>query len=938
MNTRKIRWAWFAALAAGCQSPNLAGMAPWREDADSIVQTSGETAARNAPAGLPGPAQKPDKSPSPQELAREGELYLQQHFNADAPGALEAARSRFDAAARLDPNFATAHHRLGIIADLQRRFPDAEQHYLNALALDPQNASILSDLGYSHVLQHNWSTSEAYLTRALQVSPRNEMTLDHLAYVYVQQGQDQRAAAVLQQFLPPDRISSRMSELIADRQRIASVRANPPIQQQAAPQHQFAQQHLQPDDRRAAEVQRIHQTGFSGAPNQPQHPLNSRMSAAQSPLAAGAPSQGDIIRDQLARIDREGLPQDNAPIVVGASHMFANPAPETRPAEPYFGPPSQFEHQPPPGGAPGWNHVPPLAAPGRSQQPPSADQQHSNFSQEHQQTRQSPPPMNAWSPDAAPGDWATNAPSGRDPQASSRPVGPVEELVAPSYDEPHVALPHLPTTGRQSFVLDQTADAARSGYGVPSQPSMNAPIPEFDRQPVDRREFDARQYEARQHSYEAMPQDSGWPHEPTPRENPYSMPPHAAGAGAESLPRIAPGPSRHSESSARAARSAPLMAGNRSADPTREAAPRSDARPNQPRERTAFGTRPSPHYEIPDESPYIEAPPIRSAPAHRHPLEEGLNDWGGQRPPRARQASFPDDIGTSAPPLDLVRQPQERTTPPLDPAAGTRPPNRFDEARRRAALMGLGVGPGQELTPLEQPARRVSPGSDSQWNGSAFQPPRRELPDQARIPDLSTSPSFFEQRDAATPRNSLGQEMPSGPSTMRRHEVWPAAATSQPVSQPPSHPAAGVSAGSALDAPWASSAVVNAMSPYDEMRRRVDQTVQQSMTETWGNRPAQAIPSPASGTPIDRPPPPSQQMERWNHTAVRPDPYPHDSAQQRTSQANQPSQLPTVTPTADRMTPGHAGVPRYIPQTSRAVAPPNYRDGIVIPEQYAPQR
>jgi tetratricopeptide (TPR) repeat protein len=83
------------------------------------------------------------------QLIREGQALLQKADSNDPHSAqLEEARQLLSEAVQLSPNSHQAHHSLAIIADLQKDWKAAEEHYKQALSQRPQDASLLNDLGY----------------------------------------------------------------------------------------------------------------------------------------------------------------------------------------------------------------------------------------------------------------------------------------------------------------------------------------------------------------------------------------------------------------------------------------------------------------------------------------------------------------------------------------------------------------------------------------------------------------------------------------------------------------------------------------------------------------------------------------------------------------------------------------------------------------------
>lgn len=96
----------------------------------------------------------------------------------------QVAKSLYEQVLQKQPQNAEAHHRLGVLADQEGRYPEAQQHYQVALQQDPQNASLLSDIGYSYYSQDRLQEAEQHLTAALQIQPGNQYARNNLAHVY----------------------------------------------------------------------------------------------------------------------------------------------------------------------------------------------------------------------------------------------------------------------------------------------------------------------------------------------------------------------------------------------------------------------------------------------------------------------------------------------------------------------------------------------------------------------------------------------------------------------------------------------------------------------------------------------------------------------------------------------------------------------------------
>lgn len=113
-----------------------------------------------------------------------------------ADGRLEEAKSAYRRALQQQPTHLVANHRLGVIADQQQDFGNAEKHYLTALKVDSSDPNLLSDLGYSYLLQQRFREAEEYFQRALKVQPTHSKALNNLGLLYSKQNEYDKALAV----------------------------------------------------------------------------------------------------------------------------------------------------------------------------------------------------------------------------------------------------------------------------------------------------------------------------------------------------------------------------------------------------------------------------------------------------------------------------------------------------------------------------------------------------------------------------------------------------------------------------------------------------------------------------------------------------------------------------------------------------------------------
>jgi Flp pilus assembly protein TadD len=82
------------------------------------------------------------------------------------------------------------YHRLGVVADRQRKFREAEALFGQAIQRNPANPELFNDLGYCFFLQGRLEKSERALLKAVGLSPSSSRFRNNLGLVYGYQGRD----------------------------------------------------------------------------------------------------------------------------------------------------------------------------------------------------------------------------------------------------------------------------------------------------------------------------------------------------------------------------------------------------------------------------------------------------------------------------------------------------------------------------------------------------------------------------------------------------------------------------------------------------------------------------------------------------------------------------------------------------------------------------
>ena len=85
------------------------------------------------------------------------------------------------------------YHRLGILADREQRYQEAESYYRRALAVNPTDGRIWNDLGYSYLLQGRLQEAELALGRAVALDPKDGRARNNLGLVLGHQGRMEEA-------------------------------------------------------------------------------------------------------------------------------------------------------------------------------------------------------------------------------------------------------------------------------------------------------------------------------------------------------------------------------------------------------------------------------------------------------------------------------------------------------------------------------------------------------------------------------------------------------------------------------------------------------------------------------------------------------------------------------------------------------------------------
>jgi tetratricopeptide (TPR) repeat protein len=185
------------SLNTGCSSTSrrnplgdLSLPSPWATVKASEKEQTKTSATRATPGKKNAPTSEADS-----QIA----LDLLRARGMENAGDYDKARKIYESLRKSHPDNLDVVHRLGVVADAQRRHGEAEGMFLYVLARDPRNAEVLSDLGYCYYLQGQLTKAESAILKAATIEPENELYHNNLGLVVGQQGRYDEALEYFQQ-------------------------------------------------------------------------------------------------------------------------------------------------------------------------------------------------------------------------------------------------------------------------------------------------------------------------------------------------------------------------------------------------------------------------------------------------------------------------------------------------------------------------------------------------------------------------------------------------------------------------------------------------------------------------------------------------------------------------------------------------------------------
>jgi len=191
-------------LASGCAGMQERGSKPWMNlpsPWSTVKNSPAKASARDEETPAAATKSKPTtrstaKSKTNDKSGKDAEsaaMALLRGINHERSGEWDKARLVYEDIRQKQPDNLDAVHRLGIVADAQRRHAEAEQLFLYVLERQPRNAALLADLGYCYFLQGQLAKAESALLKATKWEPSNQRYRNNLGLVVGHLGRHEEA-------------------------------------------------------------------------------------------------------------------------------------------------------------------------------------------------------------------------------------------------------------------------------------------------------------------------------------------------------------------------------------------------------------------------------------------------------------------------------------------------------------------------------------------------------------------------------------------------------------------------------------------------------------------------------------------------------------------------------------------------------------------------
>jgi tetratricopeptide (TPR) repeat protein len=167
---------WLVILAAAATSTGCANMPgrEWFASWKPSLPSPGATVAKE---------EKIAKAEAAAPMSQAVAMEVARGRNFERGGQWDKARKVYEDLRKKEPESAVVAHRLGVVADAERRHGEAEQLFRFALERQPNDAQIMNDLGYCCYLQGRLTQAEPILRQSVVMQPANARYRNNLGLV-----------------------------------------------------------------------------------------------------------------------------------------------------------------------------------------------------------------------------------------------------------------------------------------------------------------------------------------------------------------------------------------------------------------------------------------------------------------------------------------------------------------------------------------------------------------------------------------------------------------------------------------------------------------------------------------------------------------------------------------------------------------------------------
>jgi len=169
------------------QALSQKGLPPTNPETRSTAQRPAKTAKQDGEIAQVSHNEPVDTKQGKIDRAGENGGFTKRYSQArslESSNKLDEARAIYQELIAQYPKRWEPYHRLGLVADRQRRFTEAESLLTEALRRKPFDPEIFGDLGYCYYLQGKLDKAESALIKAVSIKPSDARYRNNLGLVY----------------------------------------------------------------------------------------------------------------------------------------------------------------------------------------------------------------------------------------------------------------------------------------------------------------------------------------------------------------------------------------------------------------------------------------------------------------------------------------------------------------------------------------------------------------------------------------------------------------------------------------------------------------------------------------------------------------------------------------------------------------------------------